>query len=67
MKQEISAACNLLTSYIQRFGSIKPEIIEQFRIELENVLTKRYEGHWYPGELFDLIEFYHLLVNVFSI
>lgn len=52
----------MLTSYIQRFGSIKPEIIEQFRIELENVLTKRYEGHWYPekpikGQAYRSLEF----------
>jgi len=50
MKQEISAACDLLSSYIQRFGSIKPETIERFRTELENTLTKHYEGHWYPGK-----------------
>lgn len=50
MKQEISAALDLLTSYIQRFGSIKEESIEQFRTELEKVLLERYQGHWYAGK-----------------
>jgi hypothetical protein len=51
MKQEINAALDLLTSYIQRFGSIKEESIEQFRTELEKVLVERYQGHWYPGKI----------------
>ena len=51
MKQEITVALDLLCSYIERFGSIKVESITQFRDELEKVLTKRYEGHWYPGKL----------------
>lgn len=50
MKQEITVALDLLCSYIERFGSIKVESIKQFRDELEKVLTKRYEGHWYPGK-----------------
>ena len=50
MKQEINVALDLLTAYVQRYGTLKEESIEQFRTELENVLLKRYEGHWYSGK-----------------
>jgi len=58
MKQEINAALDLLSSYVQRYGSIKEESIEQFRLQLEKVLLERYQGHWYPGKihLFFLID-----------
>jgi hypothetical protein len=51
MKQEIHIALDLLTSYVQRYGSINEESIEQFRTELEKVLNDRYQGHWYPGKI----------------
>ena len=51
MKQEIEVALDLLTSYVQRYGSIKEESIEQFRNELTKVLLDRYQGHWYPGKM----------------
>ena len=51
MKQEINVALNLLSSYVQRNGSIKEESIEQFRLQLEKVLLERYQGHWYPGKI----------------
>jgi hypothetical protein len=51
MKQEIHIALDLLTSYVQRYGSIKEESLEQFRTELEKVLLDRYQGHWYPGKI----------------
>ncbi|CAF0807918.1 unnamed protein product [Adineta ricciae] len=62
MKQEITVALDLLCSYIERFGSIKVESIKQFHDELEKVLTKRYEGHWYPdnpnkGQAYRSLEF----------
>jgi len=52
MKQEINAALDLLSSYVQRYGSIKEESIEQFRLQLEKVLLERYQGHWYPGKIY---------------
>jgi len=51
MKQEINVALELLSSYVERYGSIKEESIEQFRSELEKVLLERYQGHWYPGKI----------------
>lgn len=54
MKQEITAALDLLISYVQRYGSLKEERIEQFRGELENVLLNRYQGHWYPGKIIEI-------------
>lgn len=50
MKQEIDIATDLLCCYIQRYGSIKPESIEQFRSQLQKTLLSHYEGHWYPGK-----------------
>jgi len=52
MKQEITVALDLLTTYVQRYGSIKEESIEEFRTELEKVLLERYQGHWYPGKIY---------------
>ncbi|UJR21770.1 hypothetical protein I4U23_024845 [Adineta vaga] len=62
MKQEINVALDLLCSYIERFGSIKPESREQFRNQLEKVLLERYEGHWYSdkpikGQAYRSLEF----------
>ncbi|CAF1323500.1 unnamed protein product [Adineta steineri] len=62
MKQEISVALELLSSYVERFGSIKQESIEQFRTQLEKVLLERYQGHWYPdkpikGQAYRSLEF----------
>jgi hypothetical protein len=51
MKQEINVALDLLSSYIQRFGSIKEESINQFHSQLEKTLLERYQGHWYPGKI----------------
>lgn len=55
MKQEITAALDLLISYVQRYGSLKDESIEQFRGELETVLLNRYQGHWYPGKFIEIV------------
>jgi hypothetical protein len=52
MKQEINVALELLSSYVERYGSIKEESIEQFRSELEKVLLERYQGHWYSGKIY---------------
>jgi hypothetical protein len=52
MKKEITVALELLTSYVQRYSSIKEESIEKFRTELEKVLLERYQGHWYPGKIY---------------
>lgn len=49
MKKEINAALDLLASYVQRFGSIKDEHLEEFRSKLEQNLFEHYQGHWYPG------------------
>ncbi|CAF1125609.1 unnamed protein product [Rotaria sordida] len=62
MKKEIDVALNLLCSYVQRFGSIKEESIEQFRTQLEKTLLERYQGHWYPdkpikGQAYRSLEF----------
>jgi hypothetical protein len=51
MKQEINVALELLNSYVERYGTVKEESIEQFRTELEKVLLERYQGHWYPGKI----------------
>lgn len=51
MKKEINAALDLLMSYVQRFGSIKDEIVEQLRQHLQQTLLERYQGHWYPGRI----------------
>jgi hypothetical protein len=51
MKKEIDAALDLLASYVQRFGSIKEESIEEFRTKLQENLLEHYQGHWYPGKL----------------
>ena len=50
MKKEIDVALNLLVSYIERYGSLKKESIEQFRAQLEKTLHAHYQGHWYPGK-----------------
>ena len=50
MKKEIDSALDLLVSYIQRFGSIKDESIEEFRTQLQQKLLEHYQGHWYPGK-----------------
>jgi hypothetical protein len=62
MKQEIDVALNLLCSYIERYGSIKEESIEQFRTQLEKILLERYQGHWYPGKCF----FFYIIGNLFE-
>ena len=49
MKKEIDVALDLLLAYVQRFGSIKDQTMEQFRSQLEQILLERYQGHWYPG------------------
>ena len=51
MKKEINAALDLLMSYIQRFGSIKDDTVEQLRKHLQETLLERYQGHWYPGKI----------------
>lgn len=50
MKNELNVALDLLATYVQRFGSIKQECIEEFRTKLFQNLLERYEGHWYPGK-----------------
>ena len=50
MKEEIRGALDILTCYIQRFGSIKEESLDVFRSKLERVLLEHYQGHWYPGK-----------------
>ena len=52
MKQEVDAALDLLTSYIQRFGSIEEETIKEFRAQLQQALLQYYENHWYPGKTY---------------
>jgi hypothetical protein len=49
MKKEIDVALNLLMAYVQRFGSIKDQSIEEVRTHLQQILLERYQGHWYPG------------------
>jgi hypothetical protein len=51
MKKEIDVALDLLASYVQRFGSIKEESIEEFRTKLQQNLLEHYQGHWYPGKI----------------
>jgi hypothetical protein len=51
MKKEINAALDLLMSYVQRFGSIKDDAVEQLRKHLQETLLERYQGHWYPGKI----------------
>ena len=50
MKEEIRSALDILTCYIQRFGSINDDSLDVFRSKLEQVLLERYQGHWYPGK-----------------
>lgn len=62
MKQEIDGALDLLVSYVQRFGSIKDENLEEFRTKLEQNLFEHYQGHWYPdkpikGQAYRSLEF----------
>jgi len=57
MKKEIDVALDLLASYVQRFGSIKEESIEEFRTKLQQNLLERYQGHWYPGKI-NILEFF---------
>jgi hypothetical protein len=67
MKKEINVALDLLASYVQRFGSIKEESIEEFRTKLQQNLLERYQGHWYPGTINFLLIFYiyFLLLSFF--
>ena len=58
MKKEIDVALDLLATYVQRFGSIKDENIEEFRSKLRQTLLERYQGHWYPGKIISLVYFY---------
>jgi hypothetical protein len=51
MKKEIDVALDLLATYVQRFGSIKDENIEEFRSKLQQTLFERFQGHWYPGKI----------------
>lgn len=64
MKKEIDVALDLLASYVQRFGSIKEESIEEFRIKLQQNLLEHYQGHWYPGKWYEII-FYIYYHNYF--
>ncbi|CAF3642542.1 unnamed protein product [Rotaria sp. Silwood1] len=62
MKKEINVALDLLCSYVQRYGLIKQEAIEQFHTQLEKTLLERYQGHWYPdkpikGQAYRSLEF----------
>ncbi|CAF4536111.1 unnamed protein product, partial [Rotaria socialis] len=62
MKNEINSALDLLVAYVQRFGSIKEENIEEFRSHLQQNLLQRYQGHWYPdkpakGQAYRSLEF----------
>jgi protein Tob/BTG len=62
MKKEIDVALDLLVSYVQHFGSIKEESIEEFRTKLQQNLLERYQGHWYPdkpikGQAYRSLEF----------
>ncbi|CAF0735369.1 unnamed protein product [Rotaria sordida] len=62
MKKEIDVALDLLATYVQRFGSIKEESIEEFRKRLQENLLQRYQGHWYPdkpikGQAYRSLEF----------
>lgn len=50
MKKEIDAALDLFMAYVQRFGTLKQEAQDQFRICLQQTLFERYQGHWYPGK-----------------
>lgn len=53
MKKEIDVALDILLAYVQRFGTIKDQTMEQFRSQLEQILFERYQGHWYPGTNID--------------
>ncbi|CAF0831164.1 unnamed protein product [Rotaria sp. Silwood1] len=62
MKKEIDVALDLLVTYVQRFGSIKEESIEEFRKKLQQNLLQRYQDHWYPdkpikGQAYRSLEF----------
>jgi len=62
MKKEIDVALDLLASYVQRFGSIKEDSLDNFRTKLEETLLERYQGHWYPdkpikGQAYRSLEF----------
>ena len=50
MKDEIHVALQFLSSYVDRYGSLDHEALEQFRSRLEQVLLERYQGHWYTGK-----------------
>ena len=50
MKKEIDVALDLLMSYVQRFGSIKDDTVEELRKHLQAILLERFQGHWYPGK-----------------
>ena len=55
MRQEIDVALDLLTSYVQRFGSINEGTLERFRTHLQQSLLQHYQGHWYPGEFIFIV------------
>lgn len=62
MRQEIDVALDLLTSYVQRFGSINEGTLERFRTHLQQSLLQHYQGHWYPdkptkGQAYRSLEF----------
>ena len=62
MKKEIDVALDLLASYVQRFGSIKEESIEEFRTKLQENLLEHYQGHWYPGTRINIHFFSFILL-----
>ena len=61
MKKEIDVALDLLASYVQRFGSIKEESIENFRTRLQETLLEHFQGHWYPGMWIKISFHFHFI------
>ena len=51
MKQEIDIAVHLLKSYVERFGTLEADVLEDFSDRLAKNLLNRYKGHWYTGRL----------------
>ncbi|KAG8433772.1 hypothetical protein GDO86_012219 [Hymenochirus boettgeri] len=48
MRDEILAAVGYLKSLVNRYHQLDPIKLETFGSRLEEVLCRRYTGHWYP-------------------
>lgn len=48
MKDEITAAADFLTRLVSK--SLSQEKVDQFRQNLDDVLTEKFKNHWFPDK-----------------